>query len=748
MRPTGLTIAKVLFGALLMGTGVAAMQQVRPEVALRAAIELETIRGDTKGAIDAYKQLAQSDNAAVAATSLWRLAELYRRLGDPQSRVVYERLARDFSGRPEAALAAKVLASLAVARQSTTMTTQRIDVNSATSVSPDGRYVSVYDENTTALVRVHELATGRSRLLAGRSSASHPPGRADWGVFSRDSRQIAYTRRNESEKRSELWAADIADDANPRPLFANQDRAFAHIRPADWSPDGTTIAALVNRSGVYSVALFSLRDQTLQVLPATETDAQGAVSFSPDGRYLGFTREIERGGTRQRDVSIVASDGSTQIEVAPHPARDDFAGWSPDGKMLLFMSTRTGSQTLFGLTFAEGHVQGEPVAIRTGLEALRVFGITPAGDLHFISRSAGAQSSDVKIAAFDFANGRWASEPVTVSGIGTHSGPQWSPTGAHLAHITSNGPTQSLSIRSTATGQTYELGMKAGMALGSYRWSLDGRSIAVVLNGVGGGLFRVDAASHEMSLIEPATGSQQLEVHRWSRDGRTLFYYRVMNGEAPSVTLVARNLASGRDVELLRLADNPNTELIELSADETKMFFRRSLPASTGQVNSGVRVEGGGYAFIERDLASGAEREVARRPAMGHPNASPDGRLLATASRDRSSGTHSLLVIPVSGGEPRELAQVKAPDAINVATWAPDSRSLFAVITRANQATELIWVPIDGRQLKTVPSVGTSPFSVNIRPSGSEIAYTFTPPARPRVELWVLKNFLPAVRER
>jgi hypothetical protein len=49
----------------VFAAGVAA--QVGAEVALRTAIEKETVKGDLKGAIDQYKKLAQDKDRAVAA---------------------------------------------------------------------------------------------------------------------------------------------------------------------------------------------------------------------------------------------------------------------------------------------------------------------------------------------------------------------------------------------------------------------------------------------------------------------------------------------------------------------------------------------------------------------------------------------------------------------------------------------------------------------------------------------------------
>ena len=94
-----LMVIAVAFGALSVG----APAQVRAEVALRAAIEQETVKGDLKGAIEAYRKIVDgyADNRAVRAQALVRMADGYRKLGDAQAKQVYERVIREFADQKE-----------------------------------------------------------------------------------------------------------------------------------------------------------------------------------------------------------------------------------------------------------------------------------------------------------------------------------------------------------------------------------------------------------------------------------------------------------------------------------------------------------------------------------------------------------------------------------------------------------------------------------------------------------------------
>ena len=67
-------------------------------------------------------------------------------------------------------------------------------------------------------------------------------------------------------------------------------------------------------------------------------------SWSPDGRQLAFTLQIEG----NRDIFVMNSlDGSGVIRLTTHPASDHGASWSPDGSMIAFNSDRSGSDQIW-----------------------------------------------------------------------------------------------------------------------------------------------------------------------------------------------------------------------------------------------------------------------------------------------------------------------------------------------------------------------------------------------------------------
>src|SRR5438477_12348962 len=92
-------LALMTAGALLMPMRPAA--QDRSDVALRAAMETETIKGDLKGAIEQYRKLTGSRDRAIAAQALVRMADCYQKLGDMQARKIFEQVVRDYADQKE-----------------------------------------------------------------------------------------------------------------------------------------------------------------------------------------------------------------------------------------------------------------------------------------------------------------------------------------------------------------------------------------------------------------------------------------------------------------------------------------------------------------------------------------------------------------------------------------------------------------------------------------------------------------------
>ena len=674
---------------------------------LKAAKNTELVDGDLKGAIKRYGEIAakysKTDRAA-AAMALVRMAECHQKLGDAESRKIYEQVVREYGDQKDAVAEARArLGGSRPARNAGASFRHLWNLPPTvtprgTVVSPDGRYFAYVDYAQKGDAFLHDFITGTDRRLTNTGSASRKGtstpteqfADGDW-AFSRDSKQLAYTWCNEKGQ-YEIRVVDLRGSGIPPPrrLFGSEEVDW--VMPADWSPDGKWIALEIMRGDqTTQLALVSVADGSLRVLRKMEwrTRLKGAAAFSPDGKYLTFDAAASP-NAQQGDIFVIAADGSSEVPAVVHPANDVLVRWSPDGKRILFTSDRTGRKDLWSLPYWDGRPQGEPELIKSGIDLQGLIGITDSGSIYSVVSPQ--HPTDIKVATVDFAAGKFVSPPVSPF-TGMNEFPEWSPDGKYLAYISrpQAGSPIVIGIRAWETGQTRELRPKLVRLATAPRWSPDGSAFEVWGRDLDlqWGVYRIDARSGEVSLVLNASNLAGNADPCWSHDGNSLYY---------------------------------------------RHFFEQSNEV----------------AFIERDLASKKEREIIRRPFLAGINVSPDGRFIATGGdASPNSGTRTALLIPVQGGEVRELGQT-----LGVFGWARDSRSVYLWNRSPDvkEGRDLFQVAIDGgspRKLELRLDPNTT--WVSIHPDGQRIAYQVNASqqgAGGPGEIWVLENFLSSLNAK
>jgi Tol biopolymer transport system component len=684
-------LAAAVAGFLASVTSAAPQKKDDAEVSLQAAIQKETVDGDLRGAIERYKKLAQTGNRSVAAQALIHMAECYRKLGDDDSRKTFERVVRDYADQTEAVKVART--RLETSGSGKSMTTRKVwsppdpsldwSFSTGATVSADGRFMTYTDWDTGHL-GLHELATGRDRRL----TKSGLPNWAEESAISRDSRQVAYSWFKPESGRYDLRIVPLetAGVADPRVVFDSEDVSF--VMPNDWSPDGNWIAVQFWRTknakppaqdNSMAMGLISVHDGSLRQL---SSDWWGAskLFFSPDGKYLGFDLPVGE-SKDQRDVFIQDINGTRQIPVAVGPSNDTMMGWSPDGKFLLFASDRGGSMGLWAVPIANGTPQGVPELLTSGISPFSL-GVTTAGSLYW---AGGTSDSDIRIASVDFETGQLLSGPIRPiqTFVGTNGQPAWSADGKYLAY------------KSWRSG------------LGSAYFNNDVLGILSVETG-------------QVRELRPKIA--YFQAPRWTRDGQSVTVY----GKDP---VNKRQGPFQIDLQTAQVKFIDGTGNGPTSPDGKLRYSRKDLGAE-------------GFSFVEENVASGKVSEIFREKGLGRMSLSPDGRFIATF-RNAESNNPSLLLVPVGGGDARELFRLsqRNPPAPN---WMPNSRA-FLITNETADRTELLLVPVAGGQPRKI-DVGASHFqNIQVNPDGRQIAYVS---GEAKEELWVLENFLPATKNR
>ena len=206
-------------------------------------------------------------------------------------------------------------------------------------------YVSGTGKSARAYV-VREDGTGRRRLTASRFSESELR-------YSRDGRRIAFTSIR-TRSNQDVYVMN-ADGSGVRRITTHP---APDLQPT-WSPDGRRIAYVSLRSGnfkVYVANADGTRHRLLTRTPRWVSDSSPA--WSPDGGWIAFSSSRLKDGNPE--IFKMRPDGSsvtrltftnTSGEVSPD---DGFPAWSPDGRSILFSSTRADGQHDLWVMGADG----------------------------------------------------------------------------------------------------------------------------------------------------------------------------------------------------------------------------------------------------------------------------------------------------------------------------------------------------------------------------------------------------------
>lgn len=678
--------------ALVLLVAVAITQERRPqEVALQAAIRTETVDGNLESAIKQFADIAEKykSDRSTAATALLHLAGVYQKRGDAQAKAIYERIVREFADQRDVATQARARLGDTGRAASTAMSYRRlwadagkvaVDLNGT--VSHDGRYLSYTDWNAGDLM-LRDLATGTARRLTGNGIWPQSNEYAEQSALSRDGSQVAYAWFN-GKDRYQLRVAAIKTASAPQPRTVLAQPDVVWIAPHDWSPDGQWLAATIARPDRSAeLWLIGVSSGAHRKIRSLEWFTSTKAFFSPDARYLTFDVGSGPPGNNERDIFVAAVDGGSEIAVAHNPGLDRVMGWSPDGTRVLFSSDRSGANALWAQPFRGGVPQGAPHMLKADI-GHAVLGVTVAGDL-YVGHQVGGRN--VYIAEVDFNAGRLLKGPELAVDryVGNNQWPDWSRDGKYLSLVYARnwmGRDPSISIRSLETRQTREIPLRLTNSR-TPLWAPDGASF--VSEGIDSegrrGIFRIDARDGAIAPVVHSRPDEFLAFPEFGPDGRKMYYLRFPGGE---------------------------------SHDSQR-------------------------AIIEFDIASDVRREVFRREGLGVAFVSPDGRSLSTIQR--TGGTSVAMVVPVAGGEPREVIRVSHPQSISgPASWSPDSRKLMINTHWAGSDRRETWlVPIDGGPRHTLDLAGYAG-RMRVHPDGRRIAYHA---GELKFEVWVLENFLP-----
>ena len=394
------------------------------------------------------------------------------------------------------------------------------------------------------------------------------PGQEKWPAFSPDGNQIAFAWEGERRDNFDIYVKLIGTGEPLRltqhpgldvcPAWSPDGQTIAFIRayqgqvnllsvPAlggaertliplnfkgdwygqyptlSWSPDGKLIAFPDRHpermvSSIHLLSVESLENRQLTT-PPEGYSGDLYVAFSPDGKNLAFTRYGSEGAA---DVYVVSVGGGQPRRLTSDQRQVPGLAWMPDGKSIVFSSTRGGSLRMWRIAL-EG---GTPELLSFGGDnpvpgTLRPFAISRlARRLAYVKTS-----EDTNIWRFEVPRGTQpVSPPVKLIASTQHeTGPQFSPDGKKITFESHRSGEYEIWVCGADGSNPLQLTSFGGPMVGTPRWSPDGTRIA----------FDARLKGHADICTIPASGGairrvtddpSNEVVPSWSNDGRWIYF--------------------------------------------------------------------------------------------------------------------------------------------------------------------------------------------------------------------------------
>lgn len=543
-------------------------------------------------------------------------------------------------------------------------------------LSPDGKQVAFSADSGTGNFDLFVVGTDGGeprRLTASADRDLHP-------AFSPDGQTIAFLRA--SSAGIEVWTIGV-DGRNATKISEirwfewfnwRSDLLFSTGYPGpSWVPDGKSLI-LADVSGTQQgAALWEFEMATgsrRQVTRPANLAHDFFPSVSPDGRHIAFVRQFSASTC---DLFVV--DRRTGEERRLTTEARDVRGlaWMPDGRSLVYSSTRNGAYQLWRL-FLSGGAGPEPVAAPGD----RLLTPTISRDGRLLAYTSSTINVNLWRQPLD---GRGPARPLVVSS-GSNLFPRYSPDGRRIAWASDRTNGWEIWVADADGSRPRQLTRLAhrssGRLLGTPRWSPDGQWIAFDARvSPNCGIYLVPSAGGEPRLLERNQWEERNPS--FSRDGRWIYFNSNRGG---TVQVWRRPVAGGPPVRLTTrrgydAAESPDGRTVYFLPALAEPGIWRVSPDGSGEsmllaaapflVRRHWDVVGGRLYFLGHD----AEPRTVMRldPAGGNPervltldreliadinslSVSPDGLWLLYARPDRVESNLMAVVLQQARGTP------------------------------------------------------------------------------------------------
>jgi Tol biopolymer transport system component len=393
--------------------------------------------------------------------------------------------------------------------------------------SPDGKQIAFVwggenDDNKDIYVKL--IGTEKPLRLTSNPAADSNP------TWSPDGRYIAFLRL--AREGYECYLVPAL--GGPERKLAKAGRRVTTpdepVRIA-WHPAGEWLAVTDNVAPSEPVGIFLLSVETsekrrLTSPPANSVAGDWNPAFSPDGKTLAFTRAVNNGISL--DVYIVAVSGGEPRRLTFDDANLKGLAWTPDGREIVFSSSRGGSfttATLWKIPAAGGTPER---LLGVGQNAFTLAIDRQANRLAFEQRIR-----DTNIYRIDVSDSTSFSKLSTklVSSTFRDESPDYAPDGKRIVYVSERTGSLELWLCDGDGANPLQLTNFGGPHTGTPRWSPDGQWIA----------FDSGIESNQEIFIIHADGGRPRRLTSdpafdglpsWSRDGRWVYFSSNRSGDS------------------------------------------------------------------------------------------------------------------------------------------------------------------------------------------------------------------------
>jgi Tol biopolymer transport system component len=624
-----LQVAASLGGTLRRAAGVAALlaavaalsaQPQTPAQQLQEAVRLMETHGEYRAAIALLTSLTKTPDRAVAARAWLYLGLAREQVGHAEAAEAYRQVLAHFAD--QAATAAEARRRLAAIEQPVATATRARVIRQlhwegfyqTGAPSLDGRWLPGTSERAATLI---DLRTGTRHKLA---TSSPEPGRLFRLSLAPDGDTIAAEwHPHTPDAPVELLLVSRTDPSVRQRLVRDPD--VLDIAPRRWTADGSAVFAVLSRRDSSTELALVMRSGARRTLERLTSEPLGC-DMSPDGRFVVYDR-LQSPDAAERDILILDTATGQSSLLIDHPANDTWPIWVADGSAVAFVSSRTGPLGVWIVDVVNGRASGEPRRLMAAAGRVTPEGFTRAGAFFYRSMTG---LIDIYTMDIDLAGaGRMGTPTKVVAGSvsGASFFSSWAPDGRRLAFTSRHGEVH-----------------------------FQPRSTAMVIH---------DLVSGTWTEFSPPLLSMSYSA--WSPDGRTLL---VRGRGHPGPAAPPHEALWTLDVSNGALAPFHFSPHAILSSPAWRPDGRAALFTE--------HTQDGRTRILERELASGAVREIAGPPASEF-ELSPDGQWIAFMERDPDAQV--LVVAPAAGGERRRLATFDAQRRASVTGWSPDGASVL-----------------------------------------------------------------------